>query len=167
MNKENPEFEKVCANLPINEIIDPQKRQEFQNEFDRLIDRCGLDVMAVTLDLYMYEQQIQDDKSLPKIDILVNKNTAKIISRLSEDGIANCYLSNEPVSPETVVFNKDHNPSLIRSYASGVIKTKAKIEGLPKLLTLSLKRNKPLWENATLIPPDEIKNVFSNIDAQH
>lgn len=152
------------------EIKDPEKRREFHEDYQRLVGRCGRKVMSSVLNLYLIEQMIQDIKEtkIPhKITIFGHNNTSQIITRLVEEGYADYYFSEKPLSPTAIFFNEDGKPILTASFHSDFIRYKGKRDGLPKVLTPEVKRIQSLKENATLIPPEQIRSVFAKINAQY
>jgi hypothetical protein len=155
---------------PALEIIDPDKRQEFHQDYKRLVGRCGRTTMNSLRSLYLLEQQIQEKEGveiLPKITILGTNNTAEIIARFVENGLADYYLSEKIVSPTVIAYNKDGKPFLIGSFHSDHTTYRVKKDGIPKLFAPEVNRFQAAKEKATLIAPEEIRKVFAQIDAQY
>jgi hypothetical protein len=153
-----------------DQIRDPKKRQEFEEEYNRLAVRCGENAMISTLPLYLLEQEIQDnkgEKTLPEVKILVNKNTSEIIARLAEKGYANCYLSSKDVQPTLLILNQENKPTFIGQFLSKYIRLLTKKNGLPILLRPGFKKIKSSIKDATYISPSNIRSVFAKIDSQY
>jgi hypothetical protein len=166
--------DRLCSNsiqetLPLNEIQDEERRREFLKEYDRLAFRCGHNAMTATLGLYILEQQVEGNiiKKQPNISITVQKNTSEVIARLVEKGIADCYLTQEQSSPSIVLSNEKDVPVFIASFRPETIRVMTKEKGLPKLLTSEARNVSSVQQRATLIAPDDIRSVFSKIDAQY
>ncbi|MFH1971802.1 MAG: hypothetical protein ABIJ05_05520 [Patescibacteria group bacterium] len=171
MGKEQIESGVESMAAYLEEIRDPSKRQEFKDEYKRLIGQCTESAIFSTIPLYLLEQELQDKnakETFPKVDIVVHNNTSKIIIRLVEEGFADCYLSNKRfLMPTISLSDKDDKPILFSWFLNDRFKYVGKKDGLPKLFRRDVEKIKSIKEKATLIPPEKIKDVFAKIDAKH
>lgn len=152
------------------EIRDPNKRQEFHNDYKRLVGRCGRTAMNSTLSLYILEQQIQEKEgveTLPKITILGCNNTSEVIARFVEKGLADYYLSKNPVSPTVIAYNEDGKPFLVGSFHPDHATYRVKRDGIPKVFAPEVNRFQAAKNGAVLIAPEKIREVFAQIDTKY
>jgi hypothetical protein len=152
------------------EIKDPLKRQEFHTDYKRLVGRCGQAQMGAILNFYLIEQSLSDQKGIetfPKIRILGQKNTSEIIARFVENGLADFYLSKKHITPMMIAYNKEDKPLIVGSFHDGLNTFKSKEGGIPKVFAPEVGRLQRQIKNAVLIPPQEIRSVFAEIDAKY
>lgn len=153
------------------EIKDSKKRSEFHNDYKRLVGRCGQAAMLSLVNLYLIEQEIEKNKgakTFPKIEILGYNNTSEIIARFVENGWAEYYLSEKPVFPTAIAYLEPGNPAIITSYHNpGYIIFKEKLKGgIPNVFAPEVNKFERNKKDATLIFPNQIRNVFAKIDSQ-
>jgi len=172
--EENLQGTETCT-FPVGALRDEGRRQEFLQEYTRLVDRCGLAAMWVTFSYYLDEQDFDNgkrpepSKGGKRILNVGHANTAVVLARLVEKGRMNYYLSPDPIPEQrirTVVYLND----VIREYefqdngrTLHVTHHNKDSERLAKHYDNLL----PVIGKSTLIQPDEIRAVFAQIDKQY
>jgi hypothetical protein len=162
--------------IDLEEITNPERRQEFVSECERLWQRCGGDEMLFVFGLYLREELIEageidvpgSSPEVPKMIKYGHKNTAVIIARFVKNGWMDYFQSPDDLSQEpNIRAYTDGSLEIIqRSGGSLTPSWRIKISKPPQgVREFTEAYRAELEATSELIGPDRIDEVFSQIDS--
>lgn len=164
--------------FPIELIDGDERRREFEEDYLRLVKRCGPNAMTATFMRYLEEQVFEEfkktnpEKPLPKRELLGYNNTSRVVIRFVENGWADYFLLSKDPKGKTFYVSTCWDGSLYIAQNDGGNANTQPVEILIKrpsedLLKFTLRLHDELKKESTLIPPERIREVFAEIDKRY